>query len=325
MQDTHFPVTTLDMRACGFGPEFAGDIPGFSGTDNSPYLVPTDPAYVFDNTEAMRTMYLVWTRELTRDANRHRKGLFISGPTGSGKTSFIEQFFSRLQVPVIRTTWNPKREAEELVHSQTLVDGDILPRNQAIATAAELGIPVLINEIDLAEPGELMALADIIEKGFITRPDAVSFTAKRGFMVFATGNTAGGGDESGMYADTRTQNGAVLRRFFHLHMGYPKIDQELEFLRDAFPNAPDTLLQSSSKVIDMIRRAYDGTANRDRLSAPISRPEALDWIDMMLRSAGLANKGVNVAQFALNMAFSARLNASDQVVVENIVSTCFNS
>lgn len=320
---TSFQIVQMTMSQCGFGPEFNGPIPGYSGTEGSPWLVHRDESYVFDCTEAMRVMYLVWTREISRPDHRHRKGLFLHGPTGCGKTSFIEQFFARINVPLIRTTWNPQREAEELVSTNTLVDGDILPKNQAIAKAAQLGIPVLINEIDLAQPGELMALADVIEKGLISRPDGSTFIAERGFIVFATGNTAGNGDDTGLYADTRSQNCALMRRFFHLEMGYPSEENELSFLRETFPAANDALLQNSARVIAMIRQAYDGTASRERLSSPISRPEAIDWVEMMLRSSGLTEKGVNVASFAMNLAFSARLTDADKMTVDTIVENCF--
>lgn len=318
-----FELNVMNMAKCGFGDKYQGaEVHGFAEND-SQWLVPINPDYIFDNTDAMRMMHQVWGRELERPESRHRKGIYFSGPTGSGKTSFVEQFFARLNVPLLRATWNPKREAEDMVSTQTLVDGDLLPRDQAIAIAARQGLPVLINEVDLADPGELMALADVVEKGLITLPNGQAFTAERGFIVFCSANTAGTDDEAGIHHGTRSQNVAFLRRFFHVHMGYPDLDAEVEYLQTAFPKAEQTFLECAAKVAVKIRQAFEGTADKERLSSPISRPELLDWVDMMFRFEGLKSKGKNVAEFAMDMCFARRLNEADRITVFSIVENCF--
>lgn len=321
---TRFAVVPMNLADRGFGEQFrAGMAPGFADASDSPWLVPINPDYLFDNVNAMRMMQQCWAREWERPEHRHRKGIYFHGPTGSGKTTFVEQFFARLGVPIVRTTWNPKREAEEMVATQTLVDGDLLPKDQAIAIAARLGIPVLINEIDLADPGELVALNDIVEKGLITLPSGQTFMAERGFMVFVTGNTAGTDDEAGIHHGTHSQNVAFLRRFFHVQMDYPEVQQEVEFLQANFPSAGQVLLENAAKVAVKIRQAFAGTADKERLQSPISRPELLDWVEMTFRFAGLKDRGVNVATFAMDMCFSRRLSEADRVTVHQIVENCF--
>lgn len=318
-----FQLVPMNMVERGFGEQYKAMCPGFADDHGSPWLVPIDPDYVFDNVDAMRMLQQAWAREWERPVSRHRKGVYFFGPTGSGKTSFPEQFFARLNVPLLRATWNPKREAEEMVCTQTLVDGDLLPKEQAIALAARQGLPVLINEVNLGDPGELMALADVVEKGLITLPSGQSFTAERGFMVFCTGNTAGGDDETGVYHGSHNQNAAFLRRFFHCHMGYPDTAQEIAWLRATFPNAGDVLIENAAKVAVKIRQAFEGTADKERLSAPISRPELLDWVEMIFRFANLKDKGKNVAIYAMDFCFSARLSDADRMTVHSIVENCF--
>lgn len=325
MSDNTFTIQDMDMAACGFGAKYAKSmIPAFEPND-SQWLVPVNPGYCFDNVDALRMMYQSWSREWTRPDHRHRKGIFFSGDTGCGKTSFVEQYFARINVPLLRTTWNPKREAEDMVHTTTLVDGMTLVQDQNIAIAAKLGLPVLINEIDLAEPGELMALADIVEQGLITLPSGKSFIAKRGFVVYCTGNTAGSDDEAGIYHGTRSQNTAFLRRFFHVQMSYPSEEADVEFLKEALPDASDGILESAARVAKKIRDAFNGTADKDRLSAPISRPELLDWVEMMHNFSPLKKQGVKVAEFALDMCFSRRLSESDRTVVHSILENNFEA
>lgn len=318
-------VVKIDMVKAGFGEQYKAMCPGFlrAFVEDDPNLVKVNPNYRFDNVDVMRMMQQCWAREWERDEHTHRKGIFFSGPSGSGKTSFPEQFFARLNVPLVRTTWNPKRETEELIQTQTLVDGDLLPKDQAIMIAARMGYPLLINEMNLADPGEAMALTDVIEKGLITLPSGQTFQAKRGFMVFVAANTNGGDDDTGLYHGSVAQSRAFRRRFFHVHMGYPTKDAELALLQHTFPNAQPGLLEGAANVAERIRQACDGTADRERLNADFSRPELLDWVDSMFRFSKLKDRGVNVAIFAMDYVYSAGLSESDRMTVHAIVENHF--
>ena len=251
------------------------------------------------------------------------KGAYLFGPTGSGKTSVIEQFFARLGVPLVKVTWAPRREADDLLHSKTLVDGTLLNVEQAITIAARNGYPVLIDEVDLGDPGELAALNEVIERGLISTPDGTTIRAARGFLIFCTGNTAGAEDEDGTYHGTRSQNAAFLRRFFAVRVGYPDEAAELAFLKQQLPEASEPVLESAARTAVRLRQAYEGTTDNQRLSASISRPEVVDWVDMMQRFHYLIDRGVNVAEYALGFVFTNRLTAADQRAAQEILKSCF--
>lgn len=289
------------------------------------YIVGADPEYRFDNLDVMRLLVYAWNREWTRPEGRHRKGVYISGPTGSGKSSVIDQFFARIGVPLVRTTWNPKRESDEMLSRRTLENGQLVDVDQAIAIAAKLGLPVKIDEIDLADPAELVALNDLIEKGIITLPNGQIIQAERGFMVFCTANTAGVEDETGIYHGTRSLNASTLRRFFCSEMGYPTEEAEASFLKSVFPTFPAQLVESAAKAVTMIRQAAAGTLDGKRLTFPISRPETVDWMEMMAAFAKVTFDGTNAAQYAMSACFSQRLPAADREVVSSIVESVFGS
>jgi cobaltochelatase CobS len=323
---SNYTVTPQDMGIIGFGPAFAGGhVPTYQGLHATPWDIPVNPEFVFDQVHAMRILVQAWIREHTRPEHAHRKGVYLHGPTGSGKTTLPEQFFARLGVPVIRCTWSPKREAEEMIASKTIIGGDLLPVDQAIAIAARNGFPVIINEIDLADPAELVNLNDVIEKGLIVLPDGTSFIAERGFFICATANTAGEGDDTGNYHGTGPLNGSTLRRFYSVEVDYPTQEAEAAFLASQLPNVATNLIDAAAKVVTLIRRAYTGTLDGKRLSSPISRPEAVDWIDLMGRFAYLKARNIAVAEYAMGFAFSNRLSRKDQLVVEELIKAEFSS
>lgn len=321
---TSHTVVAVDMGAAGFGSAYAGaQVPAYQGVEDSQWQIPIDPDYMFDNIDAARLMIHAWGREFERADHRHRKGVYLFGPTGSGKTSLIEQFFARLKVPLVKVTWSPKREAEDLLHSKTLVDGTLLTTQQAITVAAMNGFPVLIDEGDLGDPAEKVALNEVIERGIITAPDGTTIRAKRGFSVFLTGNTAGADDDEGIYHGTTVQNASFLRRFFGLRLGYVDEAGELAFLKKQVPNVPEAILESVARSVVKLRSAYEGTLDGQHLSASISRPETVDWVEAMSRFHYLMDRGVNVASYALGFTFTNRLTRSDQRVAEEIVNNCF--
>jgi len=324
-------VVPYDMAQAGFGPSFAGSMaPSYPQVDDPAWLsrrVTLDPGYQFDDIHVLRLLHHAWTREWTRLDHHTRKGVFISGPTGSGKTTYIEQFFARLRVPLVRFTWKPRQEAQEVLFTQTLENGNVKNLEQGIVLAAKHGWPVLINEADLADPAELMALNDVIDKGLITLPDGTVIQAARGFMVFVTANTAGSMDETGSYAGTRPLNAATLRRFFFIELGYASEEKELEWLRNQFAGyikVDDTILKPAVQVATKLRQAYEGTLDGLRMQHPMSRPELFDWVEMLAKQgASLMAKGEPAAWYTLRNAFANRLSAADRVTAETVCNTVF--
>lgn len=317
-------IQKKDLADLGYGEMFRRMemfVPIISSTNA--YLIPKDPEYRFDNLNAFRILWHSWVREFKRTESSHRKGVYLHGPTGSGKSSLIEQFFAYMGMPMVRLTWTPKREADDLLAGKTLIDGNLLPVDQGIAMAARNGWPVVIHEIDLADPAELVALNDVIEKGIITTPDGDTFVAKRGFVVYATSNSNGTDDNSGIYHGTNSLNSSTLRRFFSLELDYPSEEAELDFLKAKMPGQDVRVLQGVARVAVKIRQAFAGTMDGLSLSAPISRPETVDWVEMMGTFQGLKAKGINVAHYAMGFAYTNRLPASDVIVVNEIIDSYF--
>ena len=73
---------------------------------------------------------------------------YISGPTGNGKSTSIEQICAKHSRPLIRVNLNKMTDEDQLVGSKTLVDGNVEIVEGPVMVAMRLGIPLLLDEID---------------------------------------------------------------------------------------------------------------------------------------------------------------------------------
>lgn len=166
---------------------------------SNPFIPATDTNYVFRK-EFLREV-LAYLKEPGGDA------LFVTGPTGSGKTSGITEIAGRLNWPVQQITAHGRMELTDLIGHHALVAEK--PGQPPVmkfmygplAVAMREGHLFLINEVDLADPAELAGLNDVLEGrplviaqngGEIIKPHPM-------FRVVVTGNSTGSGDASGLY------------------------------------------------------------------------------------------------------------------------------
>ena len=88
-------------------------------------------------------------------------GLYITGPTGSGKTSLVEQVAARINWPVQTITGHGRLELNDLLGQWLLLkgggmqwaDGPLTPHSPL-----RNGYVLLVNEIDAMEPSERVGL-----------------------------------------------------------------------------------------------------------------------------------------------------------------------
>ena len=167
-------------------------------------------------------------------------GLFLTGPTGSGKTSLITQIAARLNWPVQSVTCHGRLELEALIGQFVLINGSTQYVHGPLSVAAREGHLLILNESDLMDPSELAGLNDLIEGqplviaengGEVIRPHPQ-------FRLLATGNSAGAGDGSGLYQGVLRQNLAFMDRFRVMYVDYPTVEVEQAVVQAAVPSLP---------------------------------------------------------------------------------------
>ena len=187
---------------------------------------------------------------------------YISGPTGNGKSTMIEQVCAKQKRGLIRINMNLMTDEDALIGSKTLEDGNVKIVEGPVLIAMRMGIPLLLDEIDAGGANALLCLQPILEGKpyyFKLKNELIYPTA--GFNIFATANTKGKGAEDGRYIGTNILNEAFLERFaVTFNQEYPSQAVERKILNNLMGELncvneefTDTLV----KWADAIRRTFD--------------------------------------------------------------------
>lgn len=139
--------------------------------------------------------------------------VFITGLSGNGKTTMVEQVAAKLKRDCIRVNISVETDEEDLIGGNTLQDGNIIYREGPVLTAMRRGAILLIDEIDRGS-NKLMCLQSVLEgKAYFNKKTGEVIRPAEGFTVVATANTKGRGTEDGRFIAAQILDEAFLERF----------------------------------------------------------------------------------------------------------------
>lgn len=224
-----------------------------SKTEDTSSLIPkVDPNYVaFGNHKDIDTII----------KSKQFYPAYISGPTGNGKSTTVEQACAKNKRPLIRVNLNMMTDEDQLIGSKTLVDGNVEVIEGPVLIAMRLGIPLLLDEIDAGSANTLLCLQPILEgKPFYFKLKNELIYPTEGFTVFATANTKGKGSEDGRYIGTNVLNEAFLERFaITFNQEYPSASIERKIvmnLMKSYSCEDEDFADTLVKWADAIRRTF---------------------------------------------------------------------
>ncbi len=197
--------------------------------------------------------------------------IFVTGPTGNGKSTMVEQSCARNGRHYIRLQVNGQTDEDQLIGSKTLVDGNIQIVEGPVLIAMRTGAVLLLDELDAGDPNNVMCLQSILEgKPYYFKLKNEMVHPAPGFTVVATGNTKGRGSESGKYIGTKMLNEAFLERFpVTFEQEYPTMAVELRIVRnmmEKFGCMDEKFAQTLVKWSDAIRKTYQDGALDDLIT-----------------------------------------------------------
>lgn len=294
-------------------------LPGFADSDN-PYIPSKNKNYVFRK-EFLREV-IAFLKTPDGDA------LFVTGPTGSGKTSGITEIAARLNWPVQQITAHNRMELADLVGHHALVS----PSSGAAAVmkfmygplsvAMKEGHILLINELDLMDPAELAGLNDILEGrplviaqngGEIIKPHPM-------FRVIVTGNSVGSGDMSGLYQGVLMQNLAAMDRYRFSVVDYADPEVEEDILKKEAPHIAESIREKMVRIASLVRKMFTGEDGEPgKISVTMSTRTLVRWAKLTMTFRGASN----ALEYALKQALLYRANPEEQEAILQIAKSVF--
>ena len=188
--------------------------------------------------------------------------VYVSGPTGNGKSTTVEQICAKHKTPLIRVNLNTMTDEDQLIGSKTLVDGNVQIVEGPVVLAMRLGIPLLLDEIDAGGANTLLCLQPILEgKPFYFKLKNEMIIPATGFNIFATANTKGKGSDDGRYIGTNVLNEAFLERFaVTFNQDYPSANIEKKIVVNLMNHYGCVNLEYADTLVkwaDVIRKTFD--------------------------------------------------------------------
>jgi hypothetical protein len=238
-------------------------VPTASNTVTGATLVPSkDPLYVtYGHFKDVETII---------GSNRFFP-IYITGLSGNGKTTMVEQVCARLGRECIRVNIIATTDEDDLLGGFRLVNGETVWQDGPVILAMKRGAVLLLDEVDLGTD-KMMCLQPVLEgKGVYLKKINDKVVPAAGFTVVATANTKGqGGENSERFAGTRIQNEAFLERFkITLEQEYPSKAQERKILLNLMDNygcRDEAFADNLTKWSDTIRTSFANGAISDMVT-----------------------------------------------------------
>src|SRR5258706_15547591 len=220
--DISRPDRMLAVREV-FGIDTDLRVPAFSeGEDHVPEV---DPAYRF-NPDVTLALLAGFSRD---------RRVMVQGLHGTGKSSHIEQVAARLNWPCVRVNLDGHISRLDLVGKDAVVlrDGQQVTEFQEgiIPWALRRPVALVFDEYDAGRPDVMFVIQRILEsQGRLTLLDQNTvITPHPCFRIFATSNTIGLGDATGLYHGTQPINQGQMDRWnIVAALNYLPPDEELK-------------------------------------------------------------------------------------------------
>jgi hypothetical protein len=172
--------------------------------------------------------------------------IFITGLSGNGKTTMVEQACAKLKRECFRVNISIETDEDDLIGGSTLIDGNITYREGPVLQAMRRGSILLIDEIDRGS-NKLLCLQAILEgKPYFNKKTGDIIHPSEGFNVIATANTKGRGSEDGKFIAAQLLDEAFLERFpITIEQDYPR----LKGLKDIFKSINPSNKEVNEKLL----------------------------------------------------------------------------
>lgn len=303
------PDTTVSVREV-FGLDVDLQVPAYSET--SERVPDFDPSYLFDHRTTMAI--------LAGFANDWR--VLISGFHGTGKSTHIEQVAARLNWPCLRINLDSHVSRIDLIGKDAIVlrDGKQITEFQdgILPWAYQRNVALVFDEYDAGRPDVMFVIQRVLEStGQLTLLDQSRVIRPHpAFRFFATANTVGLGDTTGLYHGTQQINQAQMDRWsITTVLNYLPAEKEVEVV---LAKAPELQNDEGRKLVEKMVSLAGLTRNAFRngdLATVMSPRTVITWTQNLtfFKEPGLS----------LELAFVNKCDPAERALIAELYQRVF--
>ena len=270
---TNLPDTTVKVRDV-FGIDSDISVPAYKERDA--YVPDLDEDYLFDRDTTLAILA----------GFAHNRRVMVSGYHGTGKSTHIEQVAARLNWPCVRVNLDSHVSRIDLVGKDAIVVREGMQvtefKDGILPWAYQHNVALVFDEYDAGRPDVMFVIQRVLESsGRLTLLDQSRVIRPHpAFRLFATANTVGLGDTTGLYHGTQQINQAQMDRWSIVTtLNYLPHDQEVDIVASkvkefAKGDGRETISRMV-RVADMTRSSF---INGD-LSTVMSPRTVITWAE----------------------------------------------
>jgi cobaltochelatase CobS len=270
----NLPDMKLSVRQV-FGIDSDLEVPAYSKPDE--HVPDLDADYLFNREVTLAILA----------GFKHNRRVMIQGYHGTGKSTHIEQVAARLNWPCIRVNLDSHVSRIDLVGKDAIVLKDGLQvtefREGILPYALQSNTALVFDEYDAGRPDVMFVIQRVLEvSGKLTLLDQSKVIKPHpAFRLFATTNTIGLGDTSGLYHGTQQINQGQMDRWSIVAtLNYLPHDDEVKIVLSKVKSFSKTdakrkQVANMVRVADLTRNAF---INGD-LSTVMSPRTVIMWAE----------------------------------------------
>jgi cobaltochelatase CobS len=310
MDSTTKPTEEISVREV-FGVDT--DMPVKKFEERSERVPEIDPTYKFDPETTLAILA----------GFSHNRRVIIQGYHGTGKSTHIEQVAARLNWPCVRVNLDSHISRIDLIGKDAikLRDGmQVTEFQEGILPAAlRTNTAIVFDEYDAGRADVMFVIQRVLEHdGKLTLMDQNEvITPHPSFRLFATSNTVGLGDTTGLYHGTQQINQAQMDRWSLVAtLNYLSHDAESAIVLSKNPiyntDAGRKQISQMVTVADLTRTAF---MNGD-LSTVMSPRTVINWAQnaTIFRNVG----------YAFRLSFLNKCDELERQTVAEFYQRCFD-
>ena len=290
---------------------FSSNMTIYGFKEKTKFVPDLDNSYVFDE---------ITTKAILAGFSYNRR-VMIQGYHGTGKSTHIEQVASRLNWPCIRINLDSHISRLDLVGKDAIVleDGKQVTtfREGVLPWALQNPVALVFDEYDAGRPDVMFVIQRILEaSGKLTLLDNNKvITPHQYFRLFATANTVGLGDTSGLYHGTQQINQGQMDRWSIVStLNYlpNKIEEKIILSKvPTFKGKNEKLINQMVTLAELTRNGFIG----GDLSTVMSPRTVITWAENF--------NIIEDVDLAFKMTFLNKCDELEKPIVSEYYQRCF--